>query len=188
MSDRYQDLALLRDAAAVQRFHTNRKLRQQNLAEHSFGVMQLIRYIWPEARREVYLAAMHHDLPEFITGDIPAPIKRRMPTLAVALEQAERGAAPLYQDFGLTPTEEAVLKWCDTMELVLWCLEEIQLGSVFGIGPCATGLTWLYNDETLVYSHPTVGPVAKALLDDTFQVFRKGPMALAGQHAQQEAS
>lgn len=154
---------LMRDAAAIDRYHTHRTHRRQSVGEHSFGVMMLIQQVYPEARKELYLAAMHHDLPEFITGDIPAPVKRSAPHFAVMLEELEKSTAPLYQDFGLSAFEEAVLKWCDTMELVLWCLEELHLGSVYGRRPCLLGLTWLWEGQ-MVLNHPSVGPAARPLL------------------------
>jgi 5'-deoxynucleotidase YfbR-like HD superfamily hydrolase len=134
---------LFRDASDVQRYHTHRTIRQQTVGQHSFGLMVLVRLLVPQARKEVFLAAMHHDLPEFMTGDIPAPIKREHPTLSVLMGEIEAELAPLYHDFGLTPGEERLLKWCDYMELVLWCVEEQNMGNR-GIKPIIVkGLTWL---------------------------------------------
>lgn len=160
----FERACLMRDAGAVKRYHTVRTLRLQTVAEHTFGVMQLIDHIYPDARKEVLIAAMHHDLPEFVTGDIPAPVKRQLPRLAVLLEEAERGTAPLYRDMDLTAFEEAVVKWCDLMELVLWCLEEVQLGNTYAMAPCQKGLLWLW-DGGLVWGNPLTFQ-ARALLSE----------------------
>ncbi len=162
----FEQANLMRDAAAVKRYHTVRTLREQTVGAHTFGVMQLIDQIYPEARKEVYIAAMHHDLPELITGDIPAPMKRQLPRLAVLLEEAEKGTVPLHRDCGLTAFEEAVLKWCDLMELVLWCLEELYHGNTYAVHPCTKGLTWLW-DAVFVLNNPATRERVRPLLAET---------------------
>jgi hypothetical protein len=148
------EVIFLRDAAAVKRFHTKRTIREDTLARHSFGVMQIIQCVFPECRKELLLAAMHHDLPEYITGDIPAPAKRNSPQLAVILEEMEKGTTPLYQDFGLTPAEEFVLGWADRMELALWCIEEVTMGNRYCIAPIHNVMKWM--GETM--QSPAAGP------------------------------
>lgn len=136
---------LFRDAADVKRYHTRRVLRTQTVGAHSFNMLLLIDQVCPDARKEVFLAVMHHDLPEFFTGDMPAPIKRMNQRLSFELEAIEEQLAPLYRDFRLTPDEVKLVKWCDTMELVLWCLEEVELGNR-GDAVCEcidNGLQWL---------------------------------------------
>lgn len=76
----------------------------------------------------------------------------------------EKLSSPLYQSFGLTAFEENVLKWCDLMELVLWCLEDIRLGNLYAAGPCGRGLAWLHaSDEVTTRSNccPTALPLLK---------------------------
>ena len=141
-TDTFVDLLVLRDAAATERYHTKRTLRKQDLASHSFGVMQLLNHIWPECRKNLLLAGMFHDLPEYVTGDVPAPAKRNCPELATVLEEMEKGTAPLYQDFNLTVAEEMALKWADTMELVLWCHEEVVMGNGYATETLKRGLEW----------------------------------------------
>ena len=123
-----------RDAAAVKRFHVKRTLRQQTVGEHTFGVLMLLRMVLPGGANGddlilFMVATMHHDLPELVTGDIPAPVKRRAPALAAELDKLERTAEDLYVDIRLDPAEKTMLKWADTMELVLWCMEERDLGN-----------------------------------------------------------
>lgn len=121
---------LYRDAGAVTRYHTQRTIRRQTVAEHSFGVCMLIRQVWPDCSRNLLFAAMHHDLPELMTGDIPAPVKRAHPQMDTYLEEFEASLHPLFYDTVFMDAEElALLKWADTMELVLWCLEEFRMGN-----------------------------------------------------------
>lgn len=154
--------ALMRDAAAVRRYHTRRMLREQTLAEHSFGVQQLILQIMPEPPARLLVAAIHHDLPEYVTGDVPGPAKRASPRMEVLFEELEKGCAPLYLDCNLTPYEEAVLKWCDTMELVLFCLEEVQMGNAYAGETVATGLRWVRNYT--VVNQPTSRAGLRAIM------------------------
>jgi 5'-deoxynucleotidase YfbR-like HD superfamily hydrolase len=121
---------LYRDAGGVKRYHTQRTIRTQTVAEHSFGVCMLIRQVQPDCSRTLLFAALHHDLPELMTGDIPAPAKRAHPQMDTYLEEFEASLHPLYFNTAfLTAEEAALLKWADTMELVLWCLEEWRMGN-----------------------------------------------------------
>lgn len=137
---------LYRDAGNVRRYHTQRTLRAQTVAEHSFGVCMLIRQVWPDCSRNLLFAAMHHDLPELMTGDIPAPAKRAHPQMDAYLEEFEASLHPLYFNTEYMSAEElATLKWADTMELVLWCLEEWRMGNhLSNIGDMVRrGLGWV---------------------------------------------
>lgn len=134
---------LMRDAAAVKRYHTQRTIRQQPVGEHSFGMLLLIDQVYPECRKEVWRAIMHHDLPELMTGDMPGPMKRASPQLGVLMEELEQDLAPLYQDIDLSTHEVAVIKWCDKVELVLWCLEEAKMGNLYALDPVVTALGWM---------------------------------------------
>jgi 5'-deoxynucleotidase YfbR-like HD superfamily hydrolase len=115
---------LEREAADVLRYHTQRTLRQQSIGAHSFGVMQLVLAADPECRKEVLVAAMRHDYAELSTGDVPAPAKRASAALQGALDDLERAHPHLAPHPGpFTSRELRILKWADTMELVLWCIE-----------------------------------------------------------------
>lgn len=119
----------LRDAGAVVRYHTARMTRQQTVAEHSYGVAMLVLEIEPTDFMLVR-AALYHDLSEAATGDIPAPAKWDNPQLAAVLTEIEAGYdARFGTALPLNPYQKHVLKWCDTMELVLWCREEWLMGN-----------------------------------------------------------
>lgn len=167
-----QQIGMLREAAAVKRWHTARTHREQTLAEHSYGVAVLAQQLDPQCRKEVILAALWHDLPEYITGDTPAHAKRRAPQLAVVLEEMERACAPLYQDFNLTVYEEHLLKYCDLMELIMWSLEEVMLGNTYALDPAKKGVEWL---QETINSWKGMGPghtAAATLLDQVATIVR----------------
>lgn len=158
-----QSICLKREAAAVKRWHTARTQRMQTLAEHSYGVAMLAQELDPQCRKQVLMAALWHDLPEYITGDAPAQAKRLAPQLAVVLEEMERGCGELYRDFQLTVYEEHLLKFCDTMELVLWSLEEVLLGNTYALDPVKKGILWM-NDAIDKWKGMGAGHVPAALL------------------------
>ena len=136
---------LFRDAAEVKRYHTQRTLRQQTIGAHSFNMLLLLDQVAPGARKEVWQAVMHHDLPELFTGDMPAPIKRLHPELKVVMQEAEEDLVPLYRDLFLTVAEERLVKFCDTLELVLWCMEELRMGNICVKVCIVNGITWLWS-------------------------------------------
>jgi 5'-deoxynucleotidase YfbR-like HD superfamily hydrolase len=144
------EATLYRDAGAVERYHVKRIHRHQTIAEHTFGMLMLVKQVTEDqgeygmqARCQIYEAIMHHDLPELMTGDVPAPIKRVHPELGPLMDSIEQDLYPLYREYTLTQEEAALLKWADRMELVLWCLEEFRLGNTYMKPTVARGLGWI---------------------------------------------
>lgn len=139
---------LYRDAGAVKRYHVKRTHRTQTVAEHTFGMLMLLKQVMnptfpSHGLWRIYEAVMHHDLPELMTGDIPAPIKRAHPELGPLMDEIESDMHPLYQEYGLSAEEGALLKWADRAELVLWCLEEYRMGNTYVKPTIARGLGWI---------------------------------------------
>lgn len=125
-----------RGASYVNRFHTDRVLHQQTLAEHQYNVVNLLLYLTSgEASKELILAGLHHDLPEILVGDTPAPIKIETPALKAALDAAE---VPIKKTHGfnypLSDDERQLLKFADMVDAVWFALEE-----------CTAGNTTMYN-------------------------------------------
>jgi len=140
------EATLYRDAGAVKRYHVKRTHRTQSIAEHTFGMLMLVKQVAPHIDKYMlYEAILHHDLPELMTGDVPAPIKRVHPELGPLMDTIERDLHPLYSPIleGLTQEEAALLKWADRMELVLWCLEEFRMGNGYMKPTVARGLGWI---------------------------------------------
>ncbi len=160
---------LYRDAGAVTRYHTKRTLRQQTVAEHTFGMLLLIKQVAPmymgyEGLVAVYEAVMHHDLPELFTGDVPAPIKRANPELGPLLDSIEQDLHPLYQDYQLNQEQITLIKWADRMELVMWCLEEYRMGNTYVKDTIRRGMGWVLAGHMPAY--------CKLLTDDVVREMR----------------
>jgi 5'-deoxynucleotidase len=121
----------LRDAGSVQRYHTTRTHRRQTIAEHSWGVATLLMMVCDNPPARLLGAALLHDVPEVITGDVPAPAKWRSKPLTDALAELEaEWMATFKMEFPeLDEAEARLLKWADSIELVLWCLEEVEMGN-----------------------------------------------------------
>lgn len=137
---------LYRDAGAVKRYHVKRTHRTQTIADHTFGMLMLVKQVATDSLLSggtLYEAILHHDLPELFTGDIPAPIKRVHPELGPLMDSIEEELKPLHEEFNLTSEQGALLKWADRMELVLWCLEEFRMGNTYTKTTVARGLGWI---------------------------------------------
>lgn len=78
-------------------------------------------------------AMLMHDVPEVYTGDIPGNVKADWPQLAKVLNSME---ANFDQQFELVrsplnETEQQILRLCDSVDLVLYALDEIDMGNKF---------------------------------------------------------
>ncbi len=120
----------LRKAGAVGRYHTTTTIRTQSVGEHSFGVALLVLYLNPKASSRLLSACLWHDLPELVTGDIPAPVKWGCKDLVDVLERLEQQFRDRHRlNVVLTNAEERMLRFCDMCECVLWCKEEVEMGN-----------------------------------------------------------
>jgi hypothetical protein len=105
-------------SGGVTRWHARPEVTAQTDADHHGRVAQIMLYFWPNVRREMIYAALHHDCGELVAGDVPHPAKQAMPELATMLDKVEAQARA---DMGvttieMTPGERRVLKFCDRLE------------------------------------------------------------------------
>jgi 5'-deoxynucleotidase YfbR-like HD superfamily hydrolase len=123
-------LRLFRAAASVIRVHTRRMIYRQSVGEHTFGVIALITLVKPEATVELLRAALVHDVPEAITGDVPSPTKNT--ALREAMMQLEYSINRRYSlEEVLSVHDERVLRYCDVMELAMFSCEEADMGNSY---------------------------------------------------------
>lgn len=128
-------LALLRKAAYVKRFHTMPLIGDNTVGQHTFGVIALLCTVVPPAmlRPQLLQAAMLHDVPEAVVGDIPSPTKRSAPGLKQACDRRE---AEVLEEAGIVDIsgylfahEEAWLTLADSLEGWLFCIEQLRMGN-----------------------------------------------------------
>ncbi len=116
-----QDISIhpIYQSGGVTRWHARPEVTAtQTLADHHGRVAQIMLYFWPNVRRELIYAALHHDCGELVVGDVPYPAKQAMPELAEMLDAVEQQARA---DMAVTPTditsgEYRMLKFCDRLE------------------------------------------------------------------------
>ncbi len=109
-------------------------INSQTNAAHSWGVVAICHALWPDCSRLLLLAAIYHDVPEYVTGDIPADAKWKDPFIRKGVEAHEKwtmeelGLETIFED--LTEQEKKMLKIADMMELCWFCRDEITMGNV----------------------------------------------------------
>ena len=118
--------------AKTKRYHTADTLTSQTVGEHSFGVAWLVVLLCPDARKELILAALAHDLAEHQVGDVSSPTKKKHPEIKEFLDATERSLlASVGLDFEtkLFVYEKRVLKAADILDGMMFCLREFNMGS-----------------------------------------------------------
>jgi len=143
------------EASWVKRYHTRQTLTTETLGQHGHTVATLVQQVYPECSKKAILAALEHDLPEFVTGDTPAPAKWASADLDQALSALEAKVIVdegLYSCTGLTDGERELLKWADMMALVLYCLQEVRMGNTTLRSTLATGIRVCQERAAAMYA------------------------------------
>lgn len=117
-----------RAGGAVQRCHTVRHQGSYSNAEHSWGVAMLLLQLYPEYPG-LLAVALVHDVPEGVTGDVPATVKHGGEDHEFDDHILSSWDLPTLGQ--LTAAEKHALKTCDKLELWLWAREQLEMGNVF---------------------------------------------------------
>lgn len=146
---------LSRATSHVMRWHHRHAAWKESLAEHhaltgrmayELGVLLVDQGV--EVRPErVMLAALYHDEPEIVTGDIPASAKRLIPGVREAVNRWEQTAATmLWTDYperlqerlrtvvrrtGLTEIEREVLHYADALSAYAYARDQVIMGNKY---------------------------------------------------------
>lgn len=124
-----KNLQAIYEAGAVRRFHTKRVIQETTVAHHTWGVMLVLLEIC-DPSPNLLKAALFHDAAEVAMGDIPAPAKWNNSDLAAAIERIEADFDRHYEiNYVLTGREWELLKWADSLELMLYARTEMMLGN-----------------------------------------------------------
>ena len=123
----------IREGNAVKRFHTSPRIVPEIVGHHSANVCAILLRLDPQCRKELLVAALMHDIPEALTGDIPYPLKQKYPAIRAYIEEAEDD---FYNDYDLvdcpiTLHESILLKLADMVDLILSCFEEYNMGNFY---------------------------------------------------------
>ncbi len=137
----------------IDRWALMRNSDKENIQEHSHQVavlahaLAVIRNEYFDGHvdpGQVAVAALYHDAPEIMTGDLPTPIKYYNPAIRDAYRQVEQVAMeklvgmlpekmqPIYAQI-LNPADSAVVqlvKAADKMSAWIKCIEELKAGNM----------------------------------------------------------
>lgn len=133
MSGLVDRVLLTLEAGRVARYHAAPTVAPQSVGLHSYGVAVLCLHLCGGcASAELLQAALLHDAPEIITGDVPYTTKRNSPTIKHELEELEErvydyDVLPFPK---LTQAEVATLKLADTLDGLIWCHKTENRGPV----------------------------------------------------------
>lgn len=127
-----------RRAGRVVRYHTNPLVIHEDVAQHTFNVMNiLLDVMGGNISRNLLLAALLHDQGEYATGDIPSPVKRGVVGAAVkehldnVEEEAVRALYPNLPTIHLSGEEKVLLKFADLLDGLIKSTEEVRMGNVY---------------------------------------------------------
>ena len=119
------------ESSNVSRFHAVPGLAPQTIAQHSWGVAMLCQYFNPDCSKDLILAALTHDCTEMVTGDTPATAKWESPELKALLDKIESEVEQEWGiQFSLNILDKRLLKLCDGLEGMNYCLERRKLGEL----------------------------------------------------------
>lgn len=145
------NLDFIQQGGWVRRYHGVPIINQQTNAEHMFGVAHLVAIMALDAEPQegegltvpLLMAALASDLPEWVTGDMPAPSKRAFPDInydgrRMSFRQAwNMRDEELLRTHGLDweaellPKQIRWLKLADAMEGCLFCIKERKQGNKY---------------------------------------------------------
>lgn len=119
----------VREAGKIRRCHTQTTVGEYTVAEHTFNMLCMLKLLYPEAPIEVIHYILGHDIPERLTGDIPATAK----WFGIIDERLDTVEDAILKECGFyTKMEEEwylVVKCIDLLELYLWCRDQDLLGN-----------------------------------------------------------
>ena len=153
MADQYPFFAYLSRMRYINRWGLMRNTFQENIQEHSHMVAVLAHAL-AVIRRDVLggeadpglaaAAALYHDAPEILTGDLPTPIKYYNPDIRDAYREVEQFSArklldmlprelrpafaPLLRE-DYDPELRRLVKAADKLSAYIKCVEELKAGN-----------------------------------------------------------
>lgn len=141
-------LDMLMRSSRTKRWHNRSTLHIQTVGEHTYNVLWLLVYITEgKVSPALMNAALAHDMPEYVTGDVPKLVKE-LPGIRQALEAQERVVFdqlgfPAFQESNLTGPDQVLLKWADALDGALFCAWELKMGNRLLEGPFKHYLDYL---------------------------------------------
>ena len=134
-----EKIKMVREAADVQRLHTKRTIGEYSNGSHTFGMLALLRLLYPDAPSYLIWAIVEHDIPERFVGDIPSPAihfggfvdkDKLWEAEESILDSIFEGSGNYFSSIEENdPEAYRWLKGLDLLELFLFCKDQKRLGS-----------------------------------------------------------
>lgn len=149
----YHFFALMSRMRYINRWGLMRSVQPENVSEHSHMVAILAHALAVVENEkfggeidvgEVAIAALYHDAPEILTGDLPTPVKYHNPEIKTAYKAVEQTSAERllallpkelqdtyrpYVSETCAPEVERVVKAADKLSAYIKCVEELKAGN-----------------------------------------------------------
>lgn len=120
----------LLDSGSVVRYHCTLIDKKQTVDSHSWETAVILTRIYPECSKELLEFALLHDCGEVASGDAPAPIKKRYPSLKQTYDEIETIALNSMGVFqpDFTTEEKLALKWADYLSGLYFTTRRLRAG------------------------------------------------------------
>lgn len=131
----YERIDIFYKAGRVKRLHCIPTVNAHTIAQHTYGALLIgLHFCETMVGRanpaNVMKALLYHDIPEVVTGDIPAPVKRRSETVKHAVMLIEQEFNEKFNIFvELTDVEQRIVKAADSLDLAFNALHEREMGN-----------------------------------------------------------
>ena len=126
-------IKVARIAGNVKRYHTSELLKEEKVGQHTFNMLNILMILTDrQMTNKLMMACITHDMGEYMTGDIPSPVKKLAPELRATLNELEDKAmreAHVGWFPELSEWEYKLLKFADNLDGLLKCTEEMRMGN-----------------------------------------------------------
>jgi 5'-deoxynucleotidase YfbR-like HD superfamily hydrolase len=127
-------LGVLLASGNVTRCHTLPTIKPQTVGAHTWRTLVILHWLYAPGHPPSGLthALLVHDMPEILTGDMPGNTKHAHPALKNALDKIEKQflAEQGIEEPKLNSVSEDILNLCDSADLVMYALDEIDMGNI----------------------------------------------------------
>jgi 5'-deoxynucleotidase YfbR-like HD superfamily hydrolase len=115
----------------VKRLHTQPTIHQETVSHHQGLIGSLMIATYPGIPRKLLVYGLTHDLGEYLTGDLPSPVKRAVPELKGHLDKAESDylIAHGFSIPELTDEERFLFKVYDNLAGMVSAYQEALMGN-----------------------------------------------------------
>lgn len=145
----HERVLALREAGHVKRCHVlHHGDPGYTVGKHSYDALSLLLALHPSPGLDLIKAVLWHDAGERWMGDVPAPVRRHNRELSESYSRIEEDllewlGVPVPSSLG--ESDRRWLAAVDSLEFLLWGLEQLELGNRRAAGAVGEVTTYLDN-------------------------------------------